>query len=98
MLASQSEGGTVDVQTIVEANLITATIAYLEHSASPKIQREAAWIVNYMTYSQDPEHVRIVVDSGATPNLLALISAADPILQEVVIHRCSYLIFRPLWL
>ena len=75
----------VDVQVVIDAELVPTVVNYLMSKNPAKVQKEAAWIVNIITYSRDSEHIQIVVNAGAVPHLLAFISSSDNLLLELVI-------------
>ena len=96
MLVSKA-GDRLDVQKAIDAKLIPLCLRYVKGEAPGKILREATWISLVIAHSTNEAHIGLIMESGAIPVLISLISSTDPLIQEHVLPAIYFIVSSHAW-
>nr|GMD05757.1 importin subunit alpha-4 [Ipomoea batatas] len=81
------------IDEVIKAGVVPRFVQFLERNDLPQLQFEAAWALTNVA-SGTSEHTRVVIDQGAVPKFIQLLSSPSDDVREQI-HSHSIAVSRP---
>lgn len=90
LLTTENLSERVNPQKLIEAKIPGLILNYLTPKTTLRFQREATWILSCIAYSQNENHVQILVEAGVIPLIIPLLQSTCYNTQENVFNFNIY--------